>query len=72
MEFASIGSNLVETSVELAIQSVVSRLPSITSKSTEIMVLPASLSVWNEKFEMNCSKIIGEIIGKLNGLRRPG
>lgn len=69
----SFGSSLIESSVEQTEQNKVVHLPSISNKTSENVVLPMMSSrVWNEKFQENCKKLIMEIIGKLNGLRKPG
>lgn len=70
---SSFGSSLIESSVEQTEQNKVVHLPSISNKTSENVVLPMMSSrVWNEKFQEICGKIIMEIIGKLNGLRKPG
>ncbi len=68
----SIGSSLIEGSVEQTVQNEVIHLPLINNKPIENVVAASSSHVWNDKFQENCGKIIGEIIGKLNGLRKPG
>ena len=68
----SIGSSLIEGSVEQTVQNEIIRLPLINNKPSENVVVATSAHVWNEKFQGNCGKIIGEILGKLNGLRKPG